>query len=368
MKKLLGTTALVLVLAGGGPAFADGKKNSLTIALSEPIEGISEFYAPSDESQLASRAVFDRLLSVDSAQGKLLPHLATSWKQVDSTTWELELRHDVKFHDGSAFDADDVVYTLNWASDPKVNFRLKNRFTWIAKAEKLGPYKVRVITKTPHALALMSLAISVPIVPSDYHGGLATKSDFGWKPVGSGAYKAASVDRNNGIVLVPNPNYVQANVAEPKASIAHVAIKSIPDEQTRMAQMMVDNVELTRVVSTDIGADMKADARFGITAVNGLQYFYMYLDAADRSGIGVLKSLKVREAIAHAIDRDAIRTEIVPGGKNAFALKALCVRFQVGCKASVPVPAYDPAKAKALMKEAGYEKGFDLELEAQAWS
>jgi peptide/nickel transport system substrate-binding protein len=364
MKTASGLVALAAALAIAGAAHADSKNNTLSIALSEPIDGVSEFYSSSDESQLHTRAVLDRLLSVDNTEGKLLPNLATSWKQVDPTTWDFTLRNDVTFHDGSALDADDVVYTLNWASDPKVTLRLKNRFLWIEKAEKLSPTQVRVTTKRRYATTLLTLAISVPIVPSDYHGALQTKSDFGNKPVGSGAYRAVSVDRNAGIVLVPRENHVHANAASPRATIGRVAIRSIPDEQTRMAQMLVNNVELTRVVSTDIGAEMKADPRFAMTAVNGLQYFYLYLDAADRTGVGVLKDARVRQAIAHAIDREAIRKEIIPGGPNAFVMNALCIPFQVGCAASVPVLAYNPERARALLKEAGQEKGFELELTA----
>lgn len=364
MNTASGLVALAAMLCMAGIAHAGSKSNSLTIALSEPIDGVSEFDAPSDEGQLHTRAVLDRLLSVDNSEGKLLPNLATSWKQVDAKTWDFALRSDVTFHDGSALDADDVVYTLNWASDPKVKMRLKNRFSWIERAEKLGQHQVRVRTKEPFATTLLTLAISVPIVPSDYHGALQTKSDFGYKPIGSGAYRAVSVDRNAGIVLVPRENHVHAGPAYPRATIGRVSIRSIPDEQTRMAQMMVNNVELTRVVSTDIGGEMKTDSRFAITTVNGLQYFYLYLDAADRTGVGVLKDLRVRQAIAHAIDRDAIRKEIVPGGPNAFAMKALCIPFQVGCAASVPVAAYDPQRARALLKEAGHEKGFELELTA----
>ena len=105
MKTIASICAVTLMTAGITAAHAGSKNNSLTIALSEPIDGVSEFDAPSDEGQLHTRAVLDRLLSVDSAQGKLMPLLATSWKQIDPTTWEFDLRSDVKFHDGSVFDA-----------------------------------------------------------------------------------------------------------------------------------------------------------------------------------------------------------------------------------------------------------------------
>lgn len=362
MKKIVAAATAVAILSFANEAAAGKKDNSLSIALSEPIEGVSEIYAPNDEVQLHGRAVFDRLLGVNTNNGSVLPHLATSWKQVDDKTWEFTLRTDVKFHDGTPFTADDVVYTLNWTSDPKVTFRLKNRFTWVDKAEKLGPSTVRVVTKTPFATTLLSLGIQVPMLPAAYHGKFANKPDFDWQPVGTGPYRAVAVDRNVGLTLAANEGYVQANEFFPKPSIARVTIKSIPDEQTRMAQMMVDALELTRVVSTDIGTAMKADPRFGVTTVNGLQYFFLLLDAANRSGIEVFKDARVRRAVAHAVDRDEIRKQIVPGGESSFALAQLCVPVQVGCSAGAKIPEYDPAKARALLKEAGYERGFKFEL------
>lgn len=362
MKKTIAATIGIAALCIAHAAAADKNKNSLSIALSEPIEGVSEIFAPNDEVQLHGRAVFDRLLSVNTDNGAIVPHLATSWKQVDDKTWDFNLRTDVKFHDGVAFGADDAVYTLNWTSDPKVNFRLKNRFTWIDKAEKLGPSTVRIRTKEPFATALLSLGIQVPMLPSVYHAKFVNKPDFDWQPIGTGPYKATAVDRNAGLTLAANENYNHGNPHFPKASIARVTIRSIPDEQTRMAQMMVDALELTRVVSTDIGAAMKGDPRFSITTVNGLQYFFLLLDAADRSGIGALKDARVRRALAHAIDRDEIRKHIVPGGENSYALKELCVPVQVGCSSNIKLPEYDPSKAKALLKEAGYERGFKFEL------
>ena len=353
-----------LALLATQTAWAGSKDNSLSIALSEPIEGVAEIFQPNDEMQLPGRAVFDRLLSVNTDNGSIVPHLATSWKQVDDRTWDFTLRTDVKFHDGTPFSADDAVYTLNWASDPNVNIRLKNRFSWVQKAEKLGPGSIRVRTHEPYALTLLNLAIQFPMLPAVYHGSFANKPDFDWKPIGTGPYKVVSADRNAGLVFASNENFVHANAFFPKASIARVTIKSIPDEQTRIAQMMVNSLELTRVVSTDIGTAMKSDPRFAVSTVNGLQYFYLLLDASDRSGIGVLKDARVRRAIFHAIDRDAIRRELVPGGANAFAMDALCIPVQVGCKANVKPPEFDPAKARALLKEAGYEKGFAFEIVA----
>jgi peptide/nickel transport system substrate-binding protein len=171
--------AMAALLLAAGAAEAGKKSGTLNIAIAEQIEGISEFYSPSGESQLYTRVVMDRLFNLDHDTGKILPSLGISWKKINSTTFEIRLRRDITFHDGSKFDADDVVYTINWASNPKTRFRLKGpRFGWIKGAEILGSHKVRLLAKRPFSLAKITLAVGVPILPSDMHSALAKKYTF----------------------------------------------------------------------------------------------------------------------------------------------------------------------------------------------
>lgn len=358
-------SAAALVLAAGA-AHADEKSGTLNVAIAEQIEGISPIYAPGGEPQLYDRVVFDKLISFDPKTNAFLPLLAKSWKQIDATTWEFTLRDDVTFHDGSVFDADDAVYTFNWVADPKVRFRLKNRFTWIRGAEKVDAHTVRLSSKRPFARTLGLLSTNPPMFPSDVHGAMADKSRFGQEPIGTGAYRAASVDPDGGIVLEARGGYVQANRMRPAPAITRVRILPIHDAQTRVAQLLIGNVDLTRVVNKDTGSQLAQDPRFAVTSVNGLQYNYLALDAADRSGIGALKDLRVRQAIAHAIDRAELKRDVVVGGETALEMDALCIPFQVGCATKVPLSAYDPAKAKRLLANAGYPDGFEIELTAIA--
>ena len=357
--------AMAALLLAAGAAEAGKKSGTLNIAIAEQIEGISEFNSPSGESQLYTRVVMDRLFNLDHDTGKILPSLGISWKKINSTTFEIRLRRDITFHDSSKFDADDVVYTINWASNPKTRFRLKGpRFGWIKGAEKLGSHKVRLLAKRPFSLAKITLAVGVPILPSDMHSALAKKSTFGRKAVGSGAYKLVSLDENTGIILVARDNFRHANKSRPVPSIKRITIRPVIDEQTRMALMLTDEIDLTRVASRDTAAAMKANAKFRVTPVNGLQYNYLYLDAADRTGIGALKKLKVRQAIAHAINRAEIKANVIVGGDGAFELKALCIPFQTGCGSTTTPYPFDPAKAKQLLAEAGHASGLTIELTA----
>ena len=108
-------------------AEAGKKSGTVSIALQEPHASIDEIHQPSAEIQVMARQVFDRLMTFDGSTGKFLPSLATSWKQINPTTWEFKIRADVKWHDGQPLTAEDAAYTMNYASDPKVRLRLKNR-------------------------------------------------------------------------------------------------------------------------------------------------------------------------------------------------------------------------------------------------
>ena len=330
-------------------------------------------------------------------------------KRINTTTWEFKLRKGIKFHNGSDFDADDVVYTLNWAADPKIRMRAKSRFNWIKRAEKVDSHTVRIVSKRPFATALGQLMVASHIFPSDLHGSLIDcgggprrgarggkgkgkrggkfgkrgkrkaaakaspkirqarragkcKEDYGRNtPIGTGAYKVVATDRSS-ISLEAVKNYPHANSAYPVPAIKRVRIQVIPDSQTQVAQMLTGGIDMTRLVEKGIGEQLAKDPRFAVTIVNGLRYNWMNFDTADRSRIGVLKDVRVRRAIAHAINRDELRKSVVVGGEKTFDPKALCAPVQVNCATTVDLPEYDPAKAKKLLAEAGHPNGFPLKI------
>ena len=362
------TAAIALsgALMAAQGALADKKGDSLRVAFHDPISMIDIIFDPKPETQFTSNLVFDTLLYFDDWKHEFKPLLAKSWKRIDAKTLEFKLREDVKFHDGSAFDADDVVYTINWVADKKVRFRIKSRFLWIAGADKIDKYTVRVRTKRPYAAGLMRLAKSTPIFPSDVHGALKRKSAFGKNPVGTGPYKATQVDPNKGIVLVKNPDYRHGGTVKPAGTIGRITVRHIPDVQTQIAELLTDRLDLVHNVPKDQIDAMTADPRFEVTYSPGLFIYYISLDAAGRSGRAELQNIKVRKAIMHAVNRPAIRKNLIPGGANAPDVDALCFRFQRGCGYSTKPPAYDPGAAKKLLAEAGVAGGFPVVLTSTA--
>lgn len=352
-------------LIAAAPAAAQKSKDTLRIGFYDPIPGVDLIYDPKGETALTARAVFDTIISYNEKTKKFEPLLAKSWKRVNPTTYEFKLRDDIKFHDGSPLDADDVVYTVNWAADPKVKFRIKTRFLWIKKAEKVDKYTVRISTKGPKAVALARFAVSLPIFPSDVHSKLKNKAAFGKNPIGTGPYKVASYDLRSGVKLVRNDDYRHGVPSKPAGKIKHVHVLPIPDVQTQVAQMLTGGLDMIHNVAKDQADNLALDPRLAMTVSNGILFRYIAFDALGRTGSDDLKDVRVRRAIIHAIDRESIRLNIFAGGKAVQKMDSICKPIQIGCVFDEKPPKFDPAMAKKLLGDAG-KAGLKLQITTTA--
>ena len=368
------TSRLVwLALAGAAvaatPALAQKSKDTARIAVEQPIQMVDVVYDPQPQTTLTAYNVFDSLLWYDEMKREFGNLLAQSWKRIDDKTIEFTLKQGITFHDGSEFDADDVVYTIEHVIDPKSKFRFKeNRYAWIAKVEKLGKYQVRVSSKEVFAPFLQRMAINLPIFPSDIHSKLENKATFGKAPVGTGPYRVASVSDNTGVVEVKwdgykNGKYPDGSELRRAGGVGRIHFIPIPDKQTQVARMLVDDIDIMYEVQTDQAEDLRKNPNLRILVYTTVQFSYIAPDAANRSGIGVFKDERVRRAMFHAIDREALKKAFVPKEAwNEPLPTGMCHKWHVGCDHTAQPVAYDPAKAKALLKEAGLESGFDVDL------
>jgi peptide/nickel transport system substrate-binding protein len=366
MKKRAFASSLVAaaaLLALGGAARADKAHDTLRLAVDQPIRLIDGTQNPNPEANLIDRPVFNTLVSYDVATKSYRPQLAESWTQVDDKTIELKLRHGVKFHDGVEMTADDVIYSFQYAMDPSANFLFKDsRFGWVDHVEKIDAYTVRIAAKQPTAIMLARLWAAPQIFPAHIHAKLADKASFGLHPVGTGPYKVESFDAATGsIVLVKNTDYY-AGGYEPAGQIGRIEVTTIPDAQTRMAKMMVGDLDLIFNVDYSQAKDLvAANPNDKIVVAPTISYSYILFDTADRSGIHVFKDKRVREAVLRAIDLPTMRKVLLPPEyANKPPLQAMCHPDHVGCNWSEAPVSYDPAKAKQLLAAAGLGSGFDL--------
>lgn len=364
-KSITVAVAMATLAVTAGPAAAQKSKDNVRIAFFQPVRVIDGIFDPRPEGGLLSRVVYDHLIGFDATTRKLVPLLAESWKQATPTTLELKLRRDVKFHDGSEFDADDVVYTIGMAIDPKVNFRFKgSRFGWIKSIEKVDKYTVRIHSKGVTSTGLARLTTQPPIYPSDYHKQFKVKSEFGKKPIGTGPFKVKTLNPAKGqVVLERNENYKHGGSTKPAAQVKTITVSVIPDKQTQVANILTGNVDMIYAVGNDLAKDLSNQPNFEIAVTPSVAFSYVQFDVRDRSKIGVFKDKRVREALLRAIDRKGLVQALQPKLVHNDPLQqAMCHPWHTACDSSVAPVSYDPAMAKRLLAEAGHANGFKVEI------
>ncbi|WP_346893249.1 ABC transporter substrate-binding protein [uncultured Roseibium sp.] len=340
------------------PVLAGPEDGVLTVALAGPVEAVDIYMGPGPEVAMTANAVFNPLVAYDTKTRSYQGVIAESWKRVDDETMEFHLRPGLVFQDGSALDAEDVAYTINFISNPETRFRLKTRYASFAGAKVVDPLTVRVSTRGPFPM-LMARMIGIPIYPSDSHAALgADYANWGRAPIGSGPYRVVGFDEATGIVMERWDEYQLG----PLPDFKRIVFRPVKDRQTQMAEMMAGNVDVIVASSPDQVAALTALPGFQATVIPDMLVQYMYLDAAGRSGIEAFQDPRVRQAVFHAIDREAIRKNIISGGKEADELLRLCLPYQIGCPEGGVPQTYDPDRARALLTEAGYGDGFDLQV------
>jgi peptide/nickel transport system substrate-binding protein len=305
--------------------------------------------------------VWDTLVYRDPKSGDYSGQLAESWTQVDDRTMEFKLRQGITFHNGEAFNADDVVFTLNYVADPSHGVTTQQNVAWIEKAEKVDDYTVRVTSKEVFPAALDYLSGPVVMHPNEYYAKVGPEG-MNKEPVGTGPYKVASYEMGKSITLEKNPDYFAASPKK-QGPIETIEISFIPDRQTQIAEMMSEGVDLIMHVPKDQAEQLEQVPFLQVVSGETMRIAFMQMNSLENTPAPALKDERVRKAIIHAIDRETLTKEIVGAGSRV--LNVICFPSQVGCSdEGAPTYEYDPEKAKALLAEAGFASGLTLDLVA----
>ena len=357
MKKLALFLAIAALTMFTGTA-AMAASDSLVIGLASD----ALFMDPSQQDETITntmgRYMYDGLVNTD-AKDKPYPALATSWSvDKDNVTWTFNLRNGVKFHNGDNFTADDVVFTIDNAKKSL----LKNFVEPIKEVKVLSPTKIQIVTKDPCAVLLKMLA-PLRILPKNYYTKVGA-AKFNQAPVGTGPYKFGEWVKEDRIVLKANDSYWKG---APK--IKTVKLRPISNSATRTAALLTGEVDIIEDVPVRDVAKVKAASGLGVVDHPSSRLIYLHVDANRPKAPGIIgldknpfNDPKVRQALSLAIDRDAIVKVIMNG--NAYPTNQLVLEGQGGYTSSMPKPVYDLEKAKKLLAEAGYPKGFKVYLDA----
>jgi peptide/nickel transport system substrate-binding protein len=366
---MMKTIAAALLLALGAivPQAQAGKSNdTLVAAFPREVRTLDGNYADLRENDILGLLVDDALFAVDPNTGQPVPLVARAHAFSTPTTLEVELREDVLFHDGTPLTADDVVYTYNHMLDEKNGSSYQDRFDrWLKGVEAVGRHKVRFHLKQPYAMALYDLAMYSKLRKKGTYddaskpGGVNPDAQL-TRLNGTGPYRVTGFQLGQRIVLERFDKYRKSGGKE--AQIRNITIRIIRDWSTQVAEVLSGGVNWTFGVPVDLASDAARTGRVQAMDAPSMRVFYISLDAAGKTQKDVpLTKVAVRQALIHALDREGIVKGLIKGA--AKVIDTACDPVQFGCDASAAKRyPYDPAKARALLAQAGYANGFDLEL------
>ena len=354
--------ALCLALAAGA-AGAGKSNNTLNVAFPREVVTLDGLYSNLRENDILSLVVDDVLYTVNPETLAPTPLVALSHRMVDDRTIDVEIRRGVKFHDGSELTAEDVAYSYSWTINPKSGSNFTRRIAfWLESATATGPYTVRFKMKAPYSMFFYDLV---------YHSKIRKKGAYD-KPDGTqdpaaqslklnstGPYRVTEFRPGQRIVLQRFKEY--RNDSPKNSPIENIVIRTIPEWSTQAAEVMSGGIDWTYQVPYEIAEDVAKSGRAAHLSGPSMRIGYIVMDAMGKhQAKNPFTNAKVRQAVNHAIDREAIATKIVRG--KAGALHTACHPAQFACAQDVTRYEYSPQKAKALLAEAGYPNGFEVEF------
>lgn len=363
-SKFAAAFGVVAALSLAMPALAQKSSDALRTARVDQYSALDRYNDPGNHTVFTTATLYDGLISYDFATQKFLPLLAKSWKRIDATTLEFELRDDVTWSDGQKFTADDVVYTINWLVDPKSKLRIARSFTWMAGAEKVSPTVVRIREHSQTRYDLMILAETGPIMPKHVHEAFENKADFSKKAVGTGPFKLTEFNPNAVMRFERNNNYKHGNAFKTAGKVGKLDVRLIADYGAQTAEMLAGNLDVMGPVPLDTAEAFAGRKDYRVEAHSSFSYNYLMINVFGDSGVPALKDKRVRQAISMAINPNDLYT-VLGGDMKVDWPEHMCwqgTRYQVGCEFTKKPPAYDPAGAKKLLAEAGYPNGFQVDI------
>lgn len=344
-------------------------------------------YATQDEPQTldphsAQLAVTTRLLSnvYEGLVGrdknwKLVPWLATSWSQPDAKTWRFKLRPNVKFHDGATLSADDVVFSVERVLSE--NSQLKSAVAGVSHAKKIDDLTVDFVMKETNAVLLnhlfgfriMNKAWAIKhntVNPQNYRDKEDTYASRNAN--GTGPFKIKERQTDVRTVLVAHDQWWSRESPE-KGNVTEVILMPVKSNATRVAALLSGEVDFVNDPPPQDISRLRSDPSVRVVESPEERVQYLVFDTfrpellySNVKGKNPLKDIRVRRAIAHAIDIQAIKSKVMRGLSNPIGSIVTPTEQGYSKEANQRLP-FDLAQAKNLLTEAGYANGFEITLD-----
>jgi peptide/nickel transport system substrate-binding protein len=356
----IGFVALVITLVTPWARAAE-----LTIgARSEP--SIDPHYLWVTTNVAYNKHIFGLLVDGDD-NGRIIPSLATSWRAIDDTTWEFKLRKGVKFHDGSEFTAEDVVFSFDRIRNlPNNPASYASNIRSVKDVEIVDPYTF--IIKANDVNPVLPVMLQAAVIVSKKAATGATTADFfsGKAAIGTGPFKFVSFARGDRLVLERNENYWGE-----KPAWDRVTFRIMSNDAARVAALMGGDVDMIDFVPPSEAAHLGKNKNLGVFKRPSGRLIFLTCNNSDKTPFvtgkdgkplekNPLKDVRVRRALSKGIDRNAICARVMEG--LAAPASQIIAEHSPSYNPDIKVEKYDPEGAKRLLAEAGYPHGFGLTI------
>jgi peptide/nickel transport system substrate-binding protein len=328
----------------------DMPEGTLTAVLPLEPNSVNPANAADRIAGIVVNQIFDSFIELDNVTGELKPALATSWEiSDDGTEYTMTLREGVVFHDGSAFDAADVVAT------------------WAAGSEDVNAYAADYAAVTVNVIDDMTVTLVVdppdvtflrklterPIISNDQYDAEGNEG-IEQNPIGTGAFMFVEWNKGDRIILAANPNYWD----EGKPHVAELIFRPIGESSTRLAAIQTGEVDIVSRLSSD-----EAKSLLGVSTVNVVRYptDRVYYIAFNNLSTGIGQPTEdplVRQAMNYAVDRQGIVAGLFDG--FARVSTGYVTPSNLGFDPNIEPFPFDPDKARELLAEAGFPDGFEI--------
>jgi peptide/nickel transport system substrate-binding protein len=311
----------------------------LRIALETAPQRFDPRYAVDAASQRVIQLLYNGLVRLD-AQSQIVPDVTQSWEMPAPTTYVFHLRQDVTWHDGKRLTAADVHYTFTSVLDEKNESPKQVSFDKIQAIDIIDDYTIRFVLSEPFAPFLTNMTLG--LIPQPSAGD--AERDLDAHPIGTGPFKFDRMEPDVAVHLLAYDAYFEG-----RPNLDGVVLRILPDAMVRLFELQKGNIDLVQnAIPPDLLAPLRQDDQFAVLQAPGTNFTYLGLNCQD----DILKHVEVRQALAHAIDRQAVIRHVLSG--LGTLADGILPAGHWAYEAHVPQYGYDPHRAAQLLDQAGF--------------
>ena len=330
---------------------APSRAGDLHVGFSQDAQTLDPANHRNRETETIIRNMCDGLLT-RAPDMKIVSEIASSYTQVDPTTWDFKLRPGVRFHSGAPLTAEDVKFTFDRLTrDNAMNGQTSPRKSLLGPlkdVEIAAPDTVRFKLSAPWPIlpAMLPFQEVVRKAFAEKEGeGLATRVDC------VGPFKLVEWRRGDAVIMERDPGYYGGSPEIPPvgpAKVDRVIFKIIPENASRVAALLAGEADIVNELPVSAIKQVEASGKAAVAAVNGTRTFFVAMNMAKKP----FDDPRVRKALNHAVDRKLIIDKILAG--RATPLNGVMSPDAFAFNADLPEYRYDPALAKKMLAEAGH--------------